>query len=114
MDGSPDDFFLKIPEPQRSEFLFLRHFLLEESGLEEAWKFNTPFYYFHGKWFAFISYNAKKNHELYISFVRGDLVTHPALLSEGRKQQRIYRIAPGEDIDVDALKKIVTLLKGCY
>lgn len=114
MDGSPDDFFLKIPEPQRSEFLFLRRFFLGDSGLTEAWKFNTPFYYFKGKWFAFISYNAKKDHELYISFVRGNQVSHPALLSEGRKQQRIYRILPGEDIDLTALKEIVALLKGCY
>ena len=114
MDGSPDDFFLKIPEPQRSEFLFLRRFFLEDSGLAEAWKFNTPFYYFEGKWFAFISYNAKKNHELYISFVRGDLLTHPRLLSEGRKKQKIFRIAPGEDIDVAALKYITDKLKGCY
>jgi hypothetical protein len=114
MEGSLDDFFLKIPEPQRSEFLFIRRFLHEDSGLDEAWKFNTPFYYFKGKWFAFISYNAKKDHELYISFVRGNEVAHPDLLSEGRKQQRIYRIASGEDIDVVALRKIVAMLKGCY
>jgi hypothetical protein len=114
MEGSVDDFFLKIPEPHRSGFLFLRRFLLEDSGLSEAWKFNTPFYYFNGKWFAFISYNAKKDHELYISFVRGNQVPHPALLSEGRKQQRIYRIAQGEDIDVLALKKIIVQLKSLY
>lgn len=112
MEGSLDDFFLKIPEPQRSEFLFVRRFLIEDAQLDEAWKFNTPFYYFNRKWFAFISYNAKKKHELYISFVRGNLVTHPSLLSEGRKQQRIYRIAPGEDIDIAALKNIITLFKA--
>ena len=114
MDGSLDDFFLKIPEPQRSEFLFLRRFLQEESELSEAWKFNTPFYYLKGKWFAFISYNAKKDHELYISFVRGHLISHPTLLSEGRKKQKIYRIASGEDIDITALKEITALLKACY
>lgn len=114
MEEPLHDFFLKIPEPQRSEFLFLRRFLLEDCGLAEAWKFNTPFYYFNGKWFAFISYNAKKDHELYISFVRGNLITHPALLSEGRKQQRIYRISPGEDIDVETLKHVVDRLKDSY
>lgn len=114
MKGSPDDFLLKIPEPQRSGFLFLRHFFTVDSGLQEAWKFHTPFYYFKGKWFAFISYNAKKDHEIYISFVRGHMVSHPGLLSEGRKQQKIYRIASDEDIDAEALGQIVGMLKGCY
>lgn len=114
MDKPLHDFFLDIPEPQRSEFLFLRRFFMEDAGLEEAWKFNTPFYYFRGKWFAFISYNAKKDHELYISFVRGNRIVHPLLLSEGRKQQRIYRIAPGEDMDMAALTHITNLLKACY
>lgn len=114
MEQPLHDFFLSIPEPHRSGFLFLRRFFMEDCGLSEAWKFNTPFYYFKGKWFAFISYNAKKDHEIYISFVRGNLVAHPALLSEGRKQQRIYRIAPGEDIDVSALKQITDTLKACY
>lgn len=114
MDGSLDDFFLKIPEPQRSGFLFLRRFFMEDAGLDEAWKFNTPFYYFKGKWFAFISYNAKKDHELYISFVRGNRIIHPALLSEGRKVQRICRIDSGKDIDISVLTQITDMLKGCY
>lgn len=114
MDGPLGDFFMKIPEPQRSEFLFLRRFFLEESGLEEAWKFNTPFYYFKGKWFAFISYNAKKDHELYVSFVRGSGIRHPALLSEGRKVQRIFRISSGKDININVLKSITEKLKELY
>lgn len=114
MNTSVADFFLTIPEPQRSEFVFLRRFLTEDCGLEEAWKFNTPFYYFNGKWFAFISYNAAKQHELYVSFVRGNRIEHPGLLSEGRKQQRIYRIKSGEDIDVEALQVICHALKTFY
>lgn len=114
MEEPLHDFFLKIPEPQRSEFLFLRRFFMEDAGLDEAWKFHTPFYYFKGKWFAFISYNPKKAHELYISFVLGSRISHPYLVSEGRKQQRIYRISPGEDIDVAALTKMTDLLKAFY
>lgn len=114
MNSSVADFFLTIPEPQRSEFLFLRRFLHEDCGLEEAWKSNTPFYYFNGKWFAFISYNAKREDELYIAFVRGSRVQHPALLSEGRKTHRIFRISPGKDIDMAALRAICDMQKALY
>ena len=46
MEQSLDSFFLKIPEPQQSTLLFLRHFFIEEMSLQESWKFNTPFYYY--------------------------------------------------------------------
>lgn len=109
-----DNFFATIPEPQRSTFLFLRQFLSSEQRLREAWKFHTPFYYHQGKWFAFISYNPQKEHELYIAFVRGSQISHPALLSEGRKVQRIFRVKPDQDIDVDSLRTICRQLKMLY
>jgi hypothetical protein len=114
MEQSLDQFFLKIPEPQQSALLFLRQFFIEEIHLQETWKFNTPFYYFKGKWFGYISYSAKRKHEIYVGFVKGYLVVHPHLLSEGRKQIKVYRINPENDIDIKTLKKIITLLKKCY
>ncbi|MFN8117570.1 MAG: DUF1801 domain-containing protein [Bacteroidia bacterium] len=114
MEQSLDSFFLKIPEPQQSALLFLRQFFIEELSLEENWKFNTPFYYYQGKWFCYISYSAKRKHEIYIGFVKGFLVEHPYLLSEGRKQIKVYRINPEKDIDIKTLKKIVGLLKKQY
>jgi len=109
-----DQFFLKIPEPQQSALLFLRHYLIEEIGLEENWKFNTPFYYFKNKWFCYISYNAKRKHEIYIGFVRGYQIEFPNLISEGRKQIKILRINPEQDIDVHSLQRICILLKELY
>ncbi len=109
-----DQFFLKIPEPQQSALLFLRKYLIEEIGLEEHWKFNTPFYYFKKKWFCYISYSAKRKHEIYIGFVRGNQIEFPNLVSEGRKQIKVLRINPNKDIDIDALKQISKLLKKLY
>lgn len=114
MEGSLDQFFLSIPEPQQSALLFLRQFFINEIQLEENWKFNTPFYYYKGKWFCYISYNKKKNHEIYIGFVKGYLVNHKALLAEGRKQIKVYRINPEKDIKVSELKAIVKLCKNTY
>lgn len=114
MEQSLDSFFLKIPEPQQSTLLFLRRFFMVEMMLEESWKFNTPFYYFNGKWFCYLSYSSKRKHEIYIGFVRGHLVEYPNLESEGRKQIKVYRVNPKKDIDIKALKKITGLLKKCY
>ena len=114
MEQSLDNFFLKIPEPQQSALLFLRQFFLEGMKLQEAWKFNTPFYYYEGKWFCYISYSAKRRHEIYIGFVKGYLIDHPDIVSENRKQIKIYRINPEKDIDIKALKKITNSLKNFY
>ncbi len=114
MEQSLDNFFLKIPEPQQSTLLFLRQFLIEEIKLEESWKFNTPFYYYKGKWFCYLSYSAKRKHEIYIGFVRGYQIEYPNLVGEGRKQIKVYRINPEKDIDIRALKKITDLLKKLY
>ncbi len=82
--------------------------------LEEHIKFNTPFYNFKGKWFCYISYSAKRKHEIYIGFVKGYLMEFPNLESEGRKQIKVYRIDPEKDIDVKSLKKITALQKKLY
>ena len=109
-----DSYFSAVPEPPRSTIQFLRHFFMKEMGLEEKQKNNTPFYYFHKKWFGFLSYNKDKDHEIYISFTKGGMLEHPALASEGRKQAKIYRVNPFEDIDVKELKEIIGLLKQHY
>lgn len=114
MDQPIDNFFLQIPEPQQSALFYLRRFLIEEIGLEEHIKFNTPFYNFKNKWFCYLSYSEKRKHEIYIGFVKGFKIEFPGLESEGRKQVKVYRISPEKDIDVKALKKIVTLLKNHY
>lgn len=86
---------------------------MNDIGLQFKRKFNTPFYYYNGKWFCFVSYDGKKR-DIYISFVKGNQVTHPKLLSEGRKQMKIYKILPEKNINVNELIKISNALKKCY
>lgn len=93
--------------------MYLRHFLMKECDLSESWKFNTPFYYYRKKWFAFISYHPK-THEIYISFVKGGQLESSNLISEGRKKMKIYRINPHENIDAEELKMIISKLKTLY
>jgi ParB-like chromosome segregation protein Spo0J len=46
--------------------------------------------------------------------VKGYLIDHPDLVSENRKQIKIYRINPEKDIDINALKKIMNSIKKFY
>jgi hypothetical protein len=114
LENKLDHFFLEISEPYQSALLYLRQFFINEIGLEENWKFNTPFYYYQGKWFCYLSYSKKRNHEIYIGFVKGYKVNHSNLLSEGRKQIKVYRIDSSKDIDIIELAKITKLLKAQY
>ena len=99
-----DNYFFSLDEPHRSCLLFLRHFILDHSAdLSEQWKFNTPFYYFKGKWFCYISYH-KKTKKIYLAFILGYKMKHKKLVSEGRKQIKVFYIDTEEDIDVKSLK----------
>lgn len=113
MEESIDYFFVSLPEPEQSTLLFLHQFLTSDMQLQTARKFNTPFYYYQGKWFGFLDYHKKKR-SIHISFVKGNMVSHPKLLSEGRKQMKIYKINSGINIDVNELCEIVNLLKCKY
>ena len=51
---------------------------------------------------------------IYISFVKGNKVAHPKLVSEGRKQMKIYKISPEKNINTKELIAICKLLKKVY
>lgn len=107
MQNSVDHYFNSLNEPYRSCLLFLRGFILGFSEkIEERRKNNTPFYYYDKKWFCFISYHPKTK-EIYISFVNGQKIDHPKLVSEGRKKMKIFHVDPANDIDVKSLKTIL-------
>ena len=114
MENNLTNFFLNVEEPYQSTLLYLRQFFTSQMELEENWKFNTPFYYYNGKWFAYLSYRKKRHHEIYIGFVKGYKVSHPKLLAEGRKQIKVYRINTEKDINAKELKKITKMLKTQY
>ncbi len=113
MEEPIENFFLSLQEPEHSTLLFLHQFLVADMQLQTSRKFNTPFYYHQGKWFAFLDYHKKKR-SIHISFVKGMMVSHPKLLSEGRKKMKIYKINPEINIDVNELSEIISLLKSEY
>jgi len=102
-----DHYFNALTEPSRSCLLYLRDFVLGFSDkITEQRKNNTPFYYFNGKWFCFISFHPKTL-KIYVSFVEGFKIEHPKLVSEGRKKMKIFPIDPEQDIDVKSLGSIL-------
>lgn len=107
------NYFLTLPEPEQSALLFIRQFFIEQMQLQEQWKFNTPFYYYQNKWFCYISYN-KKNKEIYIGFVRGFMISHPALVSGNRKQIKVYYINANDDINIEEITHLVELQKATF
>ena len=113
MEDKIENYFLSLPEPEQSVLLFLHLFFSKEVMLSHKRKFNTPFYYYNGKWFCYLDYN-KVTRSIHVSFVKGNQVSHPKLLSEGRKQMKIYRVNLEKDINVKELAEIITLLKKRY
>lgn len=109
----PLNYFSTLPEPYCSALTFIREFLIDEAGLTEKWKSHTPFFYFKSKWFAFLSYDPKTQ-EIYLSFVKGSEISHSALISNGRKQHRIYPVNPAADINTHELLEIIGALKTLY
>jgi hypothetical protein len=109
-----DNYFLSLPEPHQSCLLFLRSFLLGYSEqITEKRSFNTPFYHYKGKALCFISYDPKSR-IIYISFTRGFLIDHPNLVSEGRKQHKVFYADPEKDIDVESLTEILDRARSLY
>lgn len=113
MEHQLTHYFLTLPEPTQSALLCIRNFLTQEMALQEHWKYNTPFYYFNGKWFCYMSYHQKRD-QCYLGFVKGYKIQHPQLISGGRKQIKIYPINPKRDINIQELKEIVTLQQSVY
>lgn len=102
-----DNYFFSLPEPEQSCLLYVRSFMLSYSKhISEAWKFNTPFYYYKGKWLCYVSTN-KKNKSIYIGFIKGHLMQHTKLVSEGRKQIKVFHLDANKDIDVKSLNAIM-------
>lgn len=108
MENKLDNFFLSLPEAEQSVLIYLRkHILNFNANYTEHYKFNTPFYYYKGKWNCYLYYN-KKLKQTYIGFMHGYLMNHKKLMTEGRTQIKVYYIDCKKDIDI---KTITTLLE---
>lgn len=101
-----DNYFFTLPEPEQSCLLFIRQFILDtHQGISEHWHYNTPFYYYRGHWMCYISYN-KKSGITYLAFIHGRHLEHKKLLSEGRKQVKVFYLDTAADLDIKSLKII--------
>ena len=107
--NSINNYFLNQPEPQQSCLLFLRQFILNHSpNFTEEWKFNLPFYYYNKKWCCYL-FVYKKTQKIHIGFMDGNKITHKKLLSEGRKQLKVFPIDVEKDIDIKTLNTLLNM-----
>lgn len=105
-----DNYYFSLPEPEQSCLLFLRRFLLDHSPhISEHFKFSTAFFYYKKEHLCYFSIS-KKTGKTYIGFVQGHRISHPKLLSEGRKQIKVFYLDPSQDVDVKTLKAILKLV----
>lgn len=102
-----ENYYFSLPEPDQSTLLFLRQFILDHSNMiTEHFKFRTPFFYFNGKMFCYLSIE-KKTERIYIGFVRGNKMKHKALIAGNRTQIKVYYIDKEKDLDVKTLKQLL-------
>ena len=104
---TPGDEKIKKQPPEFAELmLFLRrHILAFNPGISETFKYMTLFYEFKGHG---ICYMHLKEDYVYLGFTG---ITHPKLVSEGRKSVRIFKCYVNRDVDVKSLDAI--LAKAC-
>lgn len=112
--SSVTTFFEKQEEPNRSVFLFLKEFILNShESIELLYKWKLPYFYFKGKPLCYLWKN-KKTNEPYVSFAKGSLLEHPALIKENRKVFKILPINPNQDIDTHLLQEVLEMAIKLY
>jgi len=100
-------FYMNRRHEEQEALLFLRRFILDASeNLSEHFKFKTAFFYFNGKIFCYFG-QEKKSRRLYIGFVMGKHLHHPALLKGTRKQIKILPLEINKDIDLILLTEVL-------
>ncbi len=57
---------------------------------------------------------SSKNKKIYLAFVQGYRMKHPKLLSEGRKQIKVFYIDADKDIDIKSLNAMMKEAKALY
>jgi hypothetical protein len=107
-----ENYFLQQEEPHQSCMLFLRKWLIGQ-GLEEQMKYGVPFYCFKNKNLCYMSVSAKDK-KLYLGFIGGYLMKHPALEKEGRKQIKAFYIDAEKDLPLKKLNEIIKQAKSLH
>lgn len=102
-----DDYFTSKEEPLQSCLLALRHIILEtDTAISEDLKWNIPCFSYKHKMLCFLNIEKRSNIP-YILFVNGDEMDHPQLEQGERKQMKIFRVSPSEDIPIGSIQKLM-------
>lgn len=101
------NFYLKHSENINACLLALRHIILQaNTEMSETKKYGMPCFIFKNKPLCYL-WTDKTSDEPYILFVDGQLLSHPALESGGRKRMKILKINPKLDIDVSVISELL-------
>ncbi|WP_077133944.1 DUF1801 domain-containing protein [Spirosoma montaniterrae] len=105
-----DNFYASLPDATQSCLLALRDLILAQSErLTPAWKWNTPFFDYKGRYLFYLSARHKKLDCPYIGVVNGNEFDHPALTLGNRAQIKIMFINPEEDLPVEQITEVLQL-----
>lgn len=109
-----DNYFLQREEPARSCLLALRHMILGfDPGIQEAWKYGMPFYYYKGKMFCYL-WTRKKEGAPYLGLAEGRRIDHPLLLAEKRSRMKIMLFDPAKNIPFDTVNSLLKQASAFY
>lgn len=114
-----EDYILNKPEPWRTMLMELQAIIKHTvPDVDEAFKWNLPFYSLNGKMFCFLNFRKKF---VDVGFPWGIHITvhqDKLIAGEGRKNLRSLRYHTPEEIDVailvDVLKNVASLKKRRY
>lgn len=102
-----DQYYLNLPEPNKSCLLALRDIILaQHQSLLPAWKWGTPFFYYKGQ-MLFYLWVDKKLKVPYIGITNGHQMEHPALMQGKRTRMKLLLIDPEEDLPVELITELL-------
>jgi len=102
-----EEFYYRQTGAVRETLLVMRDLILSrDPAITEQWKYNMPFFYFHGKMFCYLRIN-RQSGQPYLSMFDGKFIEHPLLQQESRKRMKILPLDPESDLPVEAITWIL-------
>ncbi len=102
-----EEFYLKHGEPLKGVYLSMREMVMSHSPhIKNLWRYGMPFFYYKGMMLCYLWFH-KKYQLPYIGFMDGNVMTHPALLSEKRSRAKILLLYPNQNLPVETIKELL-------
>jgi len=107
-------FYFKREEPNQSCLLAMREIVLKsDAEVEETVKYGLPCFCYRGKAFCYLWID-KKTTEPYFLIVEGKRINHPSLEAGDRKQMKILRVNPNEDLPIETIQSVLNEALDLY